>query len=99
MVSVKKLLQEQMPGWDIAEPNHSIEDTVFDSSPNAAHRGVTLEELQRKFGGSHDNAVDNAPDGMFKGESKIKVIKVKPKGGGDSKVADIIDGKISIVQG
>lgn len=86
----------EMPGWQI-DHNPETEAPSAEDSSMKSETGPTIAALRRKFLGEADAAADVSD--LIGVDEKVRTVRIKPKDGGPAKVADIRNGKISIVQG
>ena len=97
---IARAVAEQLPGWQLAR-KQPVADAATGRSIRNATPGVTLKELRRKF--LPGDEVSDAVEGGVLSEpapgSARKSVLVEPKDGGPAKVADIVGGKVKLVQG
>jgi hypothetical protein len=95
--ALARAISEQLPGWKLAQ-KQSIANDDGSRDIRAYTRGPDLKELREKFFGSdHERDVVDAAD-EFKESDRVSVL-VEPADGGPVKVADIVKGKVKLVQG
>ena len=90
---IKEAIERDLPGWRLSE--YKTPKRERDSNQNVRRVG-DFDVLRKKYAVGQNNA-SVSPDPTSARVSKT--ILVQPKGGGEPKMADIIDGKIQIVQG
>lgn len=109
-IDVSKIIAKQLPGWQLAETSVPVDLTgMMASYDNGVMLGVTLEDLRKRVFDSqnHDSRANEHADAgvetvVFGGKQiKTVTVRIQPKSGGPTKVADIsADGKtIKVVQG
>lgn len=93
---VDKVVRKQLPGWKRSEsagdhPRHSVRQAI--------KQGPNVSDLRRKFfgGGVADNTAKQKTHARR--PSDVQVVHVTPVDGGPSKVAEIRNGRVKIVQG
>ena len=100
MDAVARAIAQQLPGWRLAR-QQVVSDTNAKQAIRGAARGASLEELRKKFlpaGESSDAASDGAGAADAPKANRRSVL-IEPEAGGPSKVVDIVDGKVKVVQG
>ena len=99
--SAADLVAKQLPGWRIDDEQVSNTDALYKDIRLNADTGATVADLERKFLGKtrNDTATDAGIAKVAKTKKTSTSVRVKPDDGGPSKVADIVGGKVKIVQG
>lgn len=93
--AIAKAIAADLPGWKQVQRKPAAHDT------STAESGPSLADLRRKFLGA-DAAADGVADGTDDYGStnqRRKTVTVQPEQGGPTKTADIVNGKVKIVQG
>jgi hypothetical protein len=98
--ALARTIAQQLPGWRLAR-QQVVSDAHAQQAIRGAARGASLEELRKKFLPA-DEASDSARDGggsMDAPSGNRRSVLIEPEAGGPSKVIDIVDGKVKMVQG
>ena len=104
--AIAKAIEKELPGWNVAKQT-PIDAAVHAASEARSVPGTTLKSLRKKFFGAEadpasiDDAADSSADDEDYGalERDLVTVRIEPKKGGASKVADVVKGKVKIVQG
>ena len=96
--SAAEVVERNMPGWRLAEPEEEVAGPLDEDAENAmkTDEGPSIAKLRRKFG-----MADNKDEGpaFAPVDDSVETVRVAPKSGGPAKTADIKGGKIKVVQG
>lgn len=104
---IAKAIEKELPGWHLAKAPR-VDDALLAEASTQAQPGVTLRSLRRKFLGEEADASDSEPEAdsgsdetedYGQVDSERLTIQVEPEDGGVAKVADLLRGKVKIVQG
>lgn len=96
--AIAKAVTEQLPGWRLSRTQAVAEDVSL-AAAGKLTPGPTIAELRRKFLGGSSDSADSAEESHAPTATRIKSVLIEPEDGGPSKVADLIEGKLTIVQG
>jgi hypothetical protein len=98
--ALARTIAQQLPGWRLAR-QQVVSDAHAKQAIRGETRGASLEELRKKFLPA-DEASDSAGAGggaMDAPSSNRRSVLIEPEAGGPSKMVDIVDGKVKMVQG
>lgn len=99
--AIARAIANDLPGWDLVRKSN-ISDEAASQAVKSAQEGATIGDLRRKFLRIDTDAQsdgDYGPEHFGTFEPKRTTVLVEPKEGGPSKVADVKNGKATIVQG
>jgi hypothetical protein len=96
--AIAKAVTEQLPGWKLSRTQAVAEDAAVGAAARLTP-GPTIAELRRKFLGDAADGADSVEAGAAPSATRIKSVLIEPEDGGPAKVADFVDGKLTIVQG
>ncbi len=105
--SIARAIEKDLPGWNLAKKAR-VDDSVLAATSARAQPGTTLSTLRKKFLGEAADATDADPEADSSDDTAEDygaldddqtTVQVEPKEGGASKVADVVHGKVKIVQG
>ncbi len=93
-----------MPGWRLASAGPVVTITSFVQDQGFEMKidsGPSLDELRRKFlgTGSPSPQADFIDAGHNARGQDVTAVRIEPIGGGGAKTADIVGGRVTIVQG
>jgi hypothetical protein len=91
-----------MPGWSIERPQRMEDDADAGGIPAATtHSSPSLEALCEKYlGAAPAMAEDDAGIASSVAEEPtVDVVRVRPNAGGPAKVADLVNGQLTVMQG
>ena len=105
---VKTLIEKQMPGWTLEEPAEI--DAMAQVDAASLRRGPGVSDLRRKFLGASSKfamrkptggtpLIDSDMDANSVPHEVQATVRIRPLDGGESRVADVVNGSVEIVQG
>lgn len=99
---VEQMVRKHLPGWKLSE-DQIISSPASLADGAAVKRVGDIDALRKKFLGASGGALDPlaAPSDAAGVDiaRRTRTVRVEPEGGGPAKVADIVDGRVTIVQG
>lgn len=100
IAKLDEVIRSSLPGWKLST-SHLEKSASLMNNGASVKPPVNLEQLRKKFLGT-PNTPTASKKTMSTKESVViprRTVRIEPQVGGPSKVADMVAGKITIVQG
>jgi hypothetical protein len=107
-LEVEEAIRRELPGWKLSNARPTQKKPASGVADGLSVKRVgDFEQLRKKFLGKRSGTTSGVTDsgnkstgGQFAApRGRVKTVLLEPVGGGTPKVADVVNGHVTIVQG